>query len=361
LMIEYRDKREDVINGKRHLINMLYNDKYIEKYVLGRNENSKSVLRKFGNNIKGIIDDFCQDKSYMGYPIYKTEDIPKSSLVVMVSVANYTMSAMKNLREKGIENILDYFSLCQYDKKAYRMIDHFADNQSDIEKNWDKYKKLYSMMADNESKRQLEKIINFRFNFDISELEGFDFAPSRQYFEEDIIEFDRDEVFVDGGGYCGETSLEFIKRAPDYKKIYFFEPSRDLLKKAMVNLNGENVSFYDNALYKSNQLISFSDSNNTSNKIDKSGSDKIEAVSLDNIIKDNVTFIKMDIEGAEVDALRGAKQIISKYKPKLAICVYHNQSDFWRVPETVLSYRNDYKIYLRHYTEGALETVMYFL
>ncbi len=69
----------------------------------------------------------------------------------------------------------------------------------------------------------------------------------------------------------------------------------------------------------------------------------------------------MDIEGAEYDALRGAEQTISEHHPRLAISVYHRVDDLRRIPELVLSYRSDYDLFLRHYTEGVTETVMFFI
>ncbi|WP_425281358.1 FkbM family methyltransferase [Pectobacterium odoriferum] len=69
----------------------------------------------------------------------------------------------------------------------------------------------------------------------------------------------------------------------------------------------------------------------------------------------------MDIEGYEINALKGAKETILRFHPKLAICAYHKVDDFFTIPELVLSYRNDYKVYMRHYTEGLLETVYYFI
>ena len=76
---------------------------------------------------------------------------------------------------------------------------------------------------------------------------------------------------------------------------------------------------------------------------------------------DDLTFLKMDIEGTELLALEGASQTISRCKPRMAICVYHNASDLWRIPQKVLSIFDGYDIYLRHYTEGVTETVMFFI
>ena len=87
----------------------------------------------------------------------------------------------------------------------------------------------------------------------------------------------------------------------------------------------------------------------------------IQAVSIDEYIAARVTYIKMDLEGWETQALAGARRHITVDHPKLAISVYHDAADFWKVPEYVLSLRDDYDVYLRHYSEGWSETVMYFI
>ena len=72
-----------------------------------------------------------------------------------------------------------------------------------------------------------------------------------------------------------------------------------------------------------------------------------------------VTFLKMDIEGSELAALRGAERIIREQRPKLAICVYHKPEDMWEIPSFILSCHPDYKLYLRHHSMLADETVLY--
>jgi hypothetical protein len=67
----------------------------------------------------------------------------------------------------------------------------------------------------------------------------------------------------------------------------------------------------------------------------------------------------MDIEGAELEAIKGAKRIIEEQKPKLAICVYHKPEDIWELPELILSYNKEYKFYIRHYSYKDNETVLY--
>lgn len=82
-------------------------------------------------------------------------------------------------------------------------------------------------------------------------------------------------------------------------------------------------------------------------------------VCLDDFLQEKVTFIKMDIEGAEMDALKGAEQTIRKYKPKLAISIYHEENDFWEIPLLIKSFVPEYQFYVRHHSDNCSETILY--
>ena len=84
-----------------------------------------------------------------------------------------------------------------------------------------------------------------------------------------------------------------------------------------------------------------------------------KVVSLDSCITDKVTFIKMDIEGAELNALKGSREIIKKYKPRLAVSVYHKKEDLIEIPLYIKELVPEYKLYIRHYSNAAIETVLY--
>jgi trehalose-6-phosphate synthase len=88
----------------------------------------------------------------------------------------------------------------------------------------------------------------------------------------------------------------------------------------------------------------------------------VKTVSIDDFVKKNniaVDFIKMDIEGSEIAALKGAKETIKKYKPKLAICIYHKLTDFYYIPKFIQSLNKHYKFYLEHHSKYLIETVLY--
>ena len=90
---------------------------------------------------------------------------------------------------------------------------------------------------------------------------------------------------------------------------------------------------------------------------------KIEVCSIDNVIDDKVTFIKMDIEGSELEALKGAEKTVRSHKPKLAICLYHKIEDFWEIPLYINEIVPEYKLYAAHHhpDPDCYSTVLYAL
>lgn len=196
-----------------------------------------------------------------------------------------------------------------------------------------------------------------------------DDANKIQYF--DLPELKKckveDEVFVDAGAFDGQTSAMFAQWAETYKKIFVLEPDPQNRKKCLKTLEDADAEYEMlpfGAWDKRGQL-SFDSGLNGASHVSGSRPETIEkqitiqADKLDNLIHEKVTFIKMDVEGAEMNALKGAEKMIKKNKPKLAICVYHNKEDIWEIPKLILNYVPEYKLYLRHYSMTKDETVLY--
>lgn len=184
-----------------------------------------------------------------------------------------------------------------------------------------------------------------------------------QYFDADIVRLSSSEVFVDGGMYIGDTADQFLKRASGrYRHYYGFEPDKANYSAAVEYLAGKrDVTTIEKGLWNHETSLPFSASLGSSSALGDSGSDLISVTALDTYFSDKPppTFIKMDIEGAELMALKGAENIIRSHKPKLAISAYHKPEDVYTLPMLIRSYRNDYKFYLRHYTNSLNETVLY--
>lgn len=305
--------------------------KKIKKYVLGRNQWSKSIISQI--KVDGVIDDFTDDKFFENLPIYNTNEIQKDNSIVVSATMGGPKTAKTKLDQLGIVNI-DYFAFFKYSNLPLIPPPFLQD---------------------------FKNIINFKITLDLKYMKEYNNAPSVQYFENDIYELPKNPIFVDGGGYTGDTSMNFIAKHNDYKKIYLFEPMKENMKQAKNNLSSyQNIEYFECGLSNFEGIVSFN-YDDASSAIIEEGNVKINVNYLDNIIDGRVDFIKFDIEGAEQDAIDGAKRLIKTYNPILAICIYHKAEDWYKIPQKILSINSDYKIYLRHYMEGIFETVMYFV
>nr|WP_297705480.1 FkbM family methyltransferase [uncultured Butyrivibrio sp.] len=166
------------------------------------------------------------------------------------------------------------------------------------------------------------------------------------------------DFIVDCGMCEGETIVEMAKKC-NYSKIIGIEANEYAYNKAKMNLRDyQNVELYMCAAWNQNGRQRFS-ADGLSSKIEN-GDDYIETKKIDSILDGRrASFIKMDIEGAERNALEGARETIMKYHPKLAICIYHQVDDFVEIPRIILAIDNSYRFCFRHYNSNMWESVVY--
>lgn len=183
-----------------------------------------------------------------------------------------------------------------------------------------------------------------------------------QYF--DVFAPKKEEVFVNAGAFQGETDITFAKWTNNtYKKIYAFEPIKDdvdICQKSYEENNIQRVELFCKGTWSETGVLSFSEGANMQGRIDESGNAKIEVIRIDDAVGGGeVTFIKMDIEGAELKALQGARETIIRNKPRMAICIYHKPVDLYEIPQYLLSLVPEYRFKVRQYTSMNWETVLY--
>lgn len=189
-----------------------------------------------------------------------------------------------------------------------------------------------------------------------------DFAEiGQQYF--DFFSAEQDEIFVDAGAFNGDTTLEFASWAGNnYKKAFVLEPLPDMCleiknkiqKTGLTNVVVENCAAWD----KDEEL--FFSAAGTGTRPNVNGELLVRGKTIDDIVDgEKVTFIKMDVEGSELKALVGAKKTILKYKPKLAICIYHKPWDVIDLADYILELVPEYNLGIRQYNSGMWETVLY--
>lgn len=342
----------------KEFVRLFIGNNNLPKYVFGRNQYTLEIIKRV--KLVGVIDEFTQENEYCGIPIiHNLSNIKKNAIVLNLIFGIRPLSIQKKIENAGFRCI-DFFSFSKY--SGFNLpISFWEGFKESYTNNKESYDQLLERFADGESRDLYIRLMNLRLNLDFSALAIFKVNEKEQYFESFLNLRAKGEAFVDVGGFDGNTSLEFIKRCPGYDKIYFFEPEPDLMARAKSNLKDYNNIDYCQVAASDKKGTLYFSSNSSASKVCDNGAIEIQADTIDSIVNSKVTFMKMDIEGSESLAIKGAEQTILKYHPRLAICVYHKGSDYIDIPRQVLAIRDDYNLYLRHYTEGITETVMFFI
>jgi len=185
-----------------------------------------------------------------------------------------------------------------------------------------------------------------------------------QYQYKEIVPKDDDIVF-DVGAYYGDTAFWALSLLNDKGKVYSFEPFKENFEKLKENIeiNSINNIIPINLAMDKQKGVQFMDGSDIMATVSNKGKTKIFTDTIDNIVQEHeikkLDFIKMDIEGSELNALKGSENTIKKFAPDLAICVYHKADDFITIPKYIKELRNDYKLYLKNNSKSCLETVVY--
>lgn len=174
------------------------------------------------------------------------------------------------------------------------------------------------------------------------------------------------EFFVDAGCFDGLTTKAFFRWCKNEGYAYCFEPDHEnivTVQRTLSNAVGK-YELIEKALWSKTTTLSMDAKGNFATSVALPNKNdnlpRVEAVALDDLLGDQaVTFVKMDIEGTELEALRGAEKIITEQKPKLAISIYHKAEDILTIPQLILEYNSNYKLYLRHYSFSDYDTVLY--
>lgn len=189
------------------------------------------------------------------------------------------------------------------------------------------------------------------------------YATNGTYFNE-LTCIEREGAFVDCGSFDGSDSLKFMDAHGKDRKVYAFEPDEENYKRILEKMTGiDNFSCVNKGCWSKDDKLHFTSNGDMSSGLKDEGEDIVEVTSIDKTVGDDkVAFIKMDIEGAEYEALIGAKKTISRDMPVLAISAYHRQDDLIRLIPFIKAQENNhekYQVFLRHHGVVATELVLY--
>ena len=288
----------------------------------------------------------------------------KDNAVFVITVYNgsYLIQQMRNLQCKFISPFTYLFL-----KYSDIFLPYFSLDVPDImfsERN--KIQKALNLWADNYSKA--EYIAQFQWRILRDFYAVWNKLPMNElYFPKYLWTSNDKEIFIDCGAFRGDTIKSFIiNNYSAFSKIIAIEPDPENYK----NLNkyisklpekiNKKIFTYQTAVGKKSGKISFEICGTVASAINSGSDIKIKCSTLDYLCEGlEPTFVKMDIEGAELDVLQGAQKIISKARTIWAVCLYHRQTDLWRIPLYFNKLSDDYLFYLRRYAEESWELILY--
>lgn len=230
------------------------------------------------------------------------------------------------------------------------------------------YQEYYVLISTMKFQKEIEAFL-IKYGWDQRKIMNLGLAASelyfQQYFAKEIMKPCQNEIFVDGGCYDCSTDRLFMEWCGGkYKKIYAFEPdvkNYDKCLKAAKNI--PNLELVNKGLWGREETLYFAGEAEQGSRIIQTQDQNVTMIPVtaidDAVGEDKVTFIKLDVEGAELEALKGAERTIRKYHPKLAISIYHKSEDIWEIPAYILSLSEDYRLYIRHYQFSKNETILY--
>lgn len=316
--------------------------------VLAFSDNDKS---KWNSHILGIKVIAPADLS----------KFPKNTPIIITIMHDFIIE--KQLRKLGFNNVFSHtYFAALYPKKF-----HYSTWQSSekyIRNDYKRIIKFYRLLKDNKSKKTVKQLIKHRLTLNYKELSGAIDNVTKVYFDPEIVKMGKNEIFVDGGAFTGDTLANFIKKTKsNFGGYYGFEPDKNNFKNLnnyVKHMKNKKINIFNVGLGLKNQSVRFESEGSMSSRITNTGGTVIKIQALDkNMDKIRPTFIKLDIEGFEKEALMGMKKIIANHKPKLAISVYHKPTDLWSLPLLIWKLNKNYKLYIRHYTKTFHETVCY--
>lgn len=324
------------------------------------------ICQDRGIEIVAVVDDDQSKRQSVvaGLPVTPMQTLAtlqKSTPVVIAS--HRVLGVVQRVRGLGFTTVVPFATLQVLAPDIFRPHMFYEGLLDDLVMHRAEIQALHDRLADDRSRQVLEAVIGFRRTLDAALLQPV-LTDHDLYAPEGLFEFSDDEVYVDGGSFDGDTIRTFIDRVcGKFSDVYAFEPDPVTFAKLKANFSGEpRVHPIHAGIYSRGGSLKFRDDASRGAIFANDGEIEMPVTTIDEVLGERrLTYVKMNIEGAEIDALQGGRNTIRKWHPRLALSIYHRASDLWRIPQLVLELDPGYRLYLRQHDGGIIETVLYAL
>jgi FkbM family methyltransferase len=340
--------------------------------IMGTGHLGRTLAERL-SNLPVTVECFCdnnplvQGSVVMGRPVLSVPDAVKkyNGIASFIIGIYHSSSPQIQLQKLGCQAVVTAATLCRHFGPPLTPLESI-DFPDEIYFNRASVVECEGIWADEKSRSEYAKVLNWFMAANQETLLEHDPAEET-YFPKDLWSMSEDDHFADCGAFNGDSVLMFLENVGmKFKQATAYEPDPRNIEALNANLAAlpvqyrKKVKVVNAALAAKSGYLQFSVSGTAGSAVNEEADFKIKCVFLDEEhCNSPATFLKMDIEGYELEALNGASEMIAKHAPILAVTCYHKVQHLWQIPLLIKSFRSDYKFYLRRYSEDCWETVCY--
>jgi len=290
-------------------------------------------------------------------PSAAVEHFPDATFVVTIwhpSQTDTMLHRINQIKSLGAAKVIPFWNLFSNHRDLlpnlfWELPNYYASHRDEIE--------YGRALLDAEGQAEFDQQMRIRQG----ELFEQRIAPGAQYFPDELFELSGNEVFIDGGAYDGDTIDDFRRTTNNqFDRVIAFEPDPANFGALRASANGDaRIEVHRYAVGEKRETVRFS-VNGTGSHVSAGGTCEVEVVSLDEVL-DGIgpTYIKLDIEGSEPSALKGARKMLTTHRPKLAVCVYHAPDHLWQIPRILNEILPNSLLTLRAHCADGFDCVCY--
>jgi len=298
-------------------------------------------------------DDFWKNTKVVGL----NDQVDKEKYTVIICIVNYPqIEIISSLFNLGWKDIRIFYDITENFKDKYPLTNGWIKTSFDS-KDKINVNKVWNVLNEDSKKHYLQFIAWRKSRIELV-FENLEINPNNRFFIHEIVSrLKKDDVFVDCGAHHGNVTKKFVDLVNNkYKKIFAIEPDKNNL--LILKSNVKNIEILDFALGAEEKDVGFYHGFGYASKINISGNNIVKQTTIDNLNLEP-TFIKLHLEGGELNALKGAIKTIKKYRPIIAVTVYHTEDGLWQIPLFLIENFDDYNYIFRLHSWAGTGAVFY--
>lgn len=318
--------------------------------LYGMGDGADKILARFdayGICASGVFasDEFVRGHSFHGFRVQKLSEVLEQfgeDIVIVIAFASQRPEVLEKMY--ALDTRFDVFA------PDVPVVPGAVFDEEFVRTHQTEMQQAFDLLADERSRRVFLDIVRFKLSGRLRYLRASETDKDEAF--DNILRPTHEEHFVDLGAYTGDTIRELLHHTDGaFASITALEPDRRSFRKLTAYAEGLSglVRCEQAGAWSSDTVLCFSDQAGRQSRVTKQGRET-QMRAVDSVLDGTpCTYLKMDVEGAEREAIAGAAQTIRQYRPKLNIASYHKSEDFFQLPLRIHALCPDYRLYLRHH------------